>query len=54
MPVTSSPLEAGVAIVKTAVFAWKGMSVEEYWEYTLKALDLGNGLMPYLFLDGGA
>ena len=30
------------------------MSVEEYWEYTLKALDWGNDLGPNLFIDGGA
>ena len=30
------------------------MIVEEYWEYTLKALDWGNGLGPNLFIDGGA
>ena len=42
-------MKAGTA----AVFAYKGMSLDEYWEFTLKALDWGNGLGPDLIVDDG-
>jgi adenosylhomocysteinase len=42
---------------KTAVFAWKGETLEEYWECTLKALtwptDDGKGNGPDLIVDDG-
>ncbi|KAM3131694.1 hypothetical protein pb186bvf_016225 [Paramecium bursaria] len=48
--------QAAAAIAKAgtaAVFAWKGMNLDEYWECTLKALDWGNGLGPTLIVDDG-
>lgn len=44
--ILSTEDQAAAAIVragKAAVFAWKGMTVEEYWECTIKALDWGEG-----------
>jgi adenosylhomocysteinase len=35
------------------VFAWKGESLAEYWEYTERALDFGNGLGPTQIVDDG-
>ncbi|KAJ5069591.1 adenosylhomocysteinase [Anaeramoeba ignava] len=35
------------------IFAWKGESVEEYWEYTAKALDFGDGKGPNCIVDDG-
>jgi len=35
------------------VFAFKGESLEEYWEFTDRALDFGGGLGPTLIVDDG-
>ncbi len=35
------------------VFAYKGESLEEYWEYTDRALDFGDGQGPTLIVDDG-
>jgi adenosylhomocysteinase len=35
------------------VFAWKGETLEEYWECTDRALDFGNGLGPTQIVDDG-
>jgi adenosylhomocysteinase len=35
------------------VFAWKGETLEEYWECTERALDFGNGLGPTQIVDDG-
>jgi len=35
------------------VFAWKGESLEDYWEMTQHALDFGNGLGPTQVVDDG-
>ena len=35
------------------VFARKGESLEEYWEFTARALDFGNGLGPTQIVDDG-
>lgn len=46
---------AAAAIAKTGipVFAWKGETLEEYWECTAKALDFKNGKGPTLIVDDG-
>jgi adenosylhomocysteinase len=48
---------AAAAIVKndknTPVFAWKGETLEEYWECTWKAIDFGKDLGPELIVDDG-
>ena len=35
------------------VFAWKGETLEEYWDLTERALDFGNGLGPTQIVDDG-
>jgi adenosylhomocysteinase len=35
------------------VFAWKGESLEEYWELTARALDFGDGKGPTQIVDDG-
>ncbi|QQR72131.1 MAG: adenosylhomocysteinase [Holophagales bacterium] len=35
------------------VFAYKGESLEEYWEFTSRALDFGSGKGPTLLVDDG-
>ncbi len=35
------------------VFAYKGESLEEYWDFTARALDFGNGRGPTLIVDDG-
>jgi len=35
------------------VFAYKGESLEEYWEFTARALDFGQGRGPTLIVDDG-
>ncbi|MDQ1346978.1 MAG: adenosylhomocysteinase, partial [Acidobacteriota bacterium] len=35
------------------VFAYKGESLEEYWDFTSRALDFGQGLGPTLIVDDG-
>ncbi len=46
---------AAAAIVNTGVpvFAWKGETLEEYWNCTLNALNHGDGLGPQLIVDDG-
>jgi adenosylhomocysteinase len=46
---------AAAAIAKTGVpvFAWKGESLEEYWECTWKAIVSPEGLGPQLVVDDG-
>jgi adenosylhomocysteinase len=46
---------AAAAIAKSGVpvFAWKGESLKEYWRYTEKALDFGDGNGPTLIVDDG-
>ena len=46
---------AAAAIAKggTPVFAWKGESLEEYWDCTFKALTWPNGKGPQLIVDDG-
>lgn len=35
------------------MFAWKGETLLEYWECTVRALDWGNGQGPTLIVDDG-
>ena len=46
---------AAAAIARTGVpvFAWKGETLEEYWECTYKALAFAGGLGPQLVVDDG-
>jgi adenosylhomocysteinase len=46
---------AAAAIAKTGVpvFAWKGESLEEYWDCTYEALTHAHGLGPQLVVDDG-
>lgn len=46
---------AAAAIAKggTPVFAWKGESLEEYWDCTFRALTWDNGKGPQLIVDDG-
>ncbi len=46
---------AAAAIAKTGVpvFAWKGETLEEYWDCTLQALTFENGQGPNLIVDDG-
>eukprot|EP00004_Rigifila_ramosa_P011904 TRINITY_DN2551_c0_g1_i1.p1 TRINITY_DN2551_c0_g1~~TRINITY_DN2551_c0_g1_i1.p1 ORF type:complete len:465 (+),score=105.77 TRINITY_DN2551_c0_g1_i1:83-1477(+) len=46
---------AASAIAKAghAVFAWKNMSLEEYWDCTIKAIRFPGGLGPQLIVDDG-
>ncbi len=46
---------AAAAIAKSGVpvFAWKGMSLQDYWWCTERALDFGNGKGPNLIVDDG-
>lgn len=50
---TQDHAAAAVAAKGTPVFALKGESLEEYWEYTDKILDWGNGKGPNMILDDG-
>ena len=50
---TQDHAAAAIASTGTPVFAWKGMSLEEYWECTLLALSHPNGKGPHLIVDDG-
>jgi adenosylhomocysteinase len=47
--------EAAAAIAKTGtpVFAWKGETLEEYWQCTFDAISFGEDLGPNLIVDDG-
>ena len=47
--------EAAAAIAKTniPVFAWKGETLEEYWDCTFDAISFGDNLGPNLIVDDG-
>ncbi len=47
--------EAAAAIAKTGtpVFAWKGETLEEYWQCTFDAISFGKDLGPNLIVDDG-
>jgi adenosylhomocysteinase len=50
---TQDHAAAAIAETGTPVFAVKGETLEEYWEYTDKILDWGNGQGPNMILDDG-
>ena len=50
---TQDHAAAAIAASGTPVFAWKGMSLEEYWECTLQALSHEDGQGPQLIVDDG-
>ena len=50
---TQDHAAAAIAATGTPVFAVKGESLEEYWEYTDRILDWGNGTGPNVILDDG-
>ncbi|MCX6969127.1 MAG: adenosylhomocysteinase [Verrucomicrobia bacterium] len=50
---TQDHAAAAIAATGTPVFAWKGESLEEYWELTLKAVTFPGNLGPQLVVDDG-
>jgi adenosylhomocysteinase len=50
---TQDHAAAAIAARGTAVFAYKGETLEEYWAYTDRILDWGNGKGPTIILDDG-
>jgi len=50
---TQDHAAAAIAKAGIPVFAWKGESVEEYWECTYKALIYPGGVGPQLIVDDG-
>jgi adenosylhomocysteinase len=50
---TQDHAAAAIAATGTPVFAYKGESLEEYWDYTDRILDWGNGTGPNMILDDG-
>ncbi|MEQ8659374.1 MAG: adenosylhomocysteinase [Gammaproteobacteria bacterium] len=50
---TQDHAAAAIAKTGTPVFAVKGESIAEYWDYTDRILDWGNGLGPNMILDDG-
>ena len=50
---TQDHAAAAIAATGTPVFAWKGESLEEYWELTLKAVTFPGQLGPQLVVDDG-
>lgn len=50
---TQDHAAAAIAKSGTAVFAWKGETLEEYWDCTWKALYWGEGKGPQLIVDDG-
>src|SRR6267143_4635372 len=50
---TQDHAAAAIAAAGTPVFAYKGESLEEYWEFTHKIFDFGEGKGPNMILDDG-
>jgi len=50
---TQDHAAAAIAVAGVPVFAWKGESLQEYWDCTLSALLFENGLGPQLIVDDG-
>lgn len=50
---TQDHAAAAIAATGTPVFAVKGETLEEYWDYTGRILDWGNGCGPTMILDDG-
>jgi len=50
---TQDHAAAAIAAGGIPVFAWKGESLKDYWDYTLKLFEWGDGGMPNMILDDG-
>jgi adenosylhomocysteinase len=50
---TQDHAAAAIAAAGTPVFARKGETLEEYWDYTHRLFDFGGGQTPNLILDDG-
>jgi adenosylhomocysteinase len=50
---TQDHAAAAIAATRVPVFAWKGESLEDYWECTLQALSHKGGKGPQLVVDDG-
>src|SRR5438552_12608761 len=50
---TQDHAAAAIAAGGTPVFAYKGESLEEYWEFTHRIFDFGEGRGPNMILDDG-
>jgi adenosylhomocysteinase len=50
---TQDHAAAAIAMSGTPVFAWKGMTLEEYWDCTYRALSHEGGKGPELIVDDG-
>ncbi|HWA27788.1 MAG TPA: adenosylhomocysteinase [Lacunisphaera sp.] len=50
---TQDHAAAAIAASGTPVFAWKGETLEEYWDLTLKAVSFPGGKGPQLVVDDG-
>ena len=50
---TQDHAAAAIAVTGVPVFAWKGETLEEYWDCTFKALDHGMEEGPQLIVDDG-
>jgi len=50
---TQDHAAAAIAAAGVPVFAWKGETLEEYWDCTLMAINHGKGLGPQLVVDDG-
>jgi len=50
---TQDHAAAAVAAAGVPVFAWKGETLEEYWECTMRAVDHGGDQGPELVIDDG-
>jgi adenosylhomocysteinase len=50
---TQDHAAAAIAARGTSVFAYKGESLEEYWDFIDRTLDWGNGQGPNMILDDG-
>lgn len=50
---TQDHAASAIAATGTPVFAWKGETLEEYWELSLDAITFPDGLGPELIVDDG-
>ena len=50
---TQDHAAAAIAAAGTAVFAWKGESLGDYWEYTHRIFEWADGGSPNMILDDG-
>jgi len=50
---TQDHAAAAIAAAGTPVFAWKGESLQDYWDYTAMLFDWHGGGMPNMILDDG-